>query len=274
MSSPTSQQVDEVGGIYDEMSDLVGVFHGNIHLGYWTGDDDRTPLRDALERLTDLVADTLALSPGQHLVDVGCGVGEPAIRIAKRFGVRITGITNSAWHAAETTRRAVAAGVADLVTARRADAGALPFPDSAFDALLALDSLPNAVDRAQWLGEMSRVLRPGGRFAVTDYPVERALTPADREAIATHAILDPLTAAALCDLVTGAGLVVERRWDWGARACRTYDEVAALFRTRQSALADAYGAERVRAFERSLAPVFDVCRNKLGYVLVTGRRPG
>ncbi|OKI35517.1 hypothetical protein A6A25_23640 [Saccharothrix sp. CB00851] len=256
------------------MSDLVDVYHGNIHLGYWADDEDPTPLRDALERMTDLVVDTLALTPGQHLVDVGCGVGEPAIRIAERFGVRITGISNSAWHVAETTRRAAAAGVGDLVTARHADAGALPFPNATFDALLAFDSLPNAVDREQWLREMNRVLRPGGRFAVTDYTAEVPLTPADLEAIATHGIFDPPTAPALCDLVAGAGLVVEQRRDWGARARRTYDEVASLFDNRRAALADAYGAERMRAFEDSLAPVFEVCRAKLGYLLVAGHRPG
>lgn len=274
MSSPASQEADEVGGIYDEMSDLVEVYHGNIHLGYWAGDDDPAPLAEALDRMTDLVAGTLALTPGQHLVDVGCGVGVPAIRIAARFGARITGITNSAWHAEETARRAAAAGVADLVTARHADAQALPFPDGAFDAVLAFDSLPNAVDKGQWLREMSRVLRPGGRFAVTEYTAEATLTPVDREVLATHAIFDPPTASALCALVAGAGLAIDERRDWGERVRRTYDEVAALFRDRGESLADAYGAERVRAFERSLAPVFEVCRTGLGYLLVAGHKPG
>ncbi|MFI9005799.1 SAM-dependent methyltransferase [Actinosynnema sp. NPDC053489] len=274
MSISAEGEADEVGGIYDAMSDLVEIYHGNIHLGYWSGDDDATPLAGALDRVTDLVANTLALEHGQHLLDLGCGVGEPAIRIARRFGVRVTGITNSAWHVAETTRRAAAAGVADLVTARHADAGALPFPDAAFDAVLALDSLPNAVDKGRWLREVARVLRPGGRFAVTAYPARTALTPEDREVLATHAIFDPPTAAELCDLVARAGLVVERRWDWGDRAVRTYDEVAALFRAGDPALADTYGAERVRAFEHGLAPVFEVCRAKLGYLVVAGHAPG
>ncbi|PSL44106.1 cyclopropane fatty-acyl-phospholipid synthase-like methyltransferase [Saccharothrix carnea] len=274
MSSPTRQEADEVGEIYDEMSDLVDVYYGNIHLGYWADDDDPTPLRDALERMTDLVVDALELAPGQHLLDVGCGVGEPAIRIAARSGVRITGISNSAWHVEETARRVTAAGVGGLVTARQADAGALPFPNATFDAVLALDSLPNAVDKGQWLREVGRVLRPGGRFALTDYTAEVPLTPADREVIATHGIFDPPTAPALCDLVSDAGLVVEQRRDWGARARRTYDEVLSLLHHRREAMADAYGSERMRAFEDSLAPVLEVCRAKLGYLLVAGHRPG
>ncbi|MER5261480.1 methyltransferase domain-containing protein [Actinosynnema sp. NPDC002837] len=274
MSSPASQEADEVGGIYDGMSDLVEIYHGNIHLGYWTGDDDPATLADALDRMTDLVAGTLALAPGQHLVDVGCGVGMPAIRIATRFGARVTGITNSAWHAGETARRAAAAGVADLVTARQGDAEALPFPDAAFDAVLAFDSLPNAVDKGRWLREMSRVLRPGGRFAVTEYTAEAALTPADREVLATHAIFDPPTASALCALVADAGLVVDERQDWGTRVRRTYDEVAAVFRDRGEDLADSYGAERIRVFEQGLAPVFEVGRTSLGYLLVAGHKPG
>ncbi|NUT48068.1 MAG: methyltransferase domain-containing protein [Saccharothrix sp.] len=273
MSSPATQNADEVGGIYDAMSDLFEIFHGNIHLGYWTGDDDPAPLPVALERLTDLVAETLALAPGQRLLDVGCGLGVPAIRIAQRCDVRITGVTVSAWQAAEATRRATAAGVGDRVTARHADAAALPFPDACFDAVLAFDSLPNAVDRRQWLREVRRVLRPGGRFAVTDYPAEAPLTPRDREVLATHAILDPPTASELDDLVAAAGLVVDQRHDWGTRVVRTYDEVSTLFRTRDDTLSDTYGAERVRAFEEGLAPVFEVSRAKLGYLLLAGRRP-
>lgn len=273
MSSPVRQQADEIGEIYDEMSDLVDVYHGNIHLGYWTSEDDPTPFAEALERTTDLVAEALALTPGQHLLDLGCGVGEPAIRIAGRLGVRVTGVTNSTWQARETTRRAAAAGVDDRVTARHADAADLPFPDAAFDAVLAFDSLPNALDKGRWLREMGRVLRPGGRFAVTDYTAEAELTPADREALATHAILDPPTLSALCGLAADAGLVVEQRQEWGPRVLRTYDEMTALFRLRGEALAEAYGPERLRAFEESLAPVFDVCRDKLGYVLVAGHKP-
>src|SRR5207247_10142709 len=104
---PTTElrAVEDVAGHYDQMAGLIEVMGGNIHVGYWTGDDDPTPLLEAINRLTAVVGEKRDLRPGQHLLDVGCGVGMTAIRLGQRVEARITGVTisDAPWRT-ETTR--------------------------------------------------------------------------------------------------------------------------------------------------------------------------
>jgi cyclopropane fatty-acyl-phospholipid synthase-like methyltransferase len=159
-TSETSRVVDDVGELYDEMAGMIEVLGGNIHVGYWLSDDDQTPLLEAINRCTDIVGAKLELQPGQRLLDIGCGAGVPATRLGQRTDAVITGITNSKWQVGEATHRVNAAGLRGQVQIEYGDAAALAYPDESFDAVLALESLPHAHDRGQWLREMVRVLRP------------------------------------------------------------------------------------------------------------------
>src|SRR5262249_6702869 len=79
-------------------------------------------------------------------------------------------------------RNAELAGVADRVEVCDGDARKLPFPDAMFDVALSnfvLHELNTPAERAQMLGEITRVLKPGGRVALVDFifigKAERAL---------------------------------------------------------------------------------------------------
>ncbi len=69
----------------------------------------------------DHIGRKLCLVPGQHVLDIGSGWGGLSIHLARRFHVRVTGITLSREQLAEANRRAWAAGVADRVTFRLMD---------------------------------------------------------------------------------------------------------------------------------------------------------
>ena len=75
MSASELVAVEDIGGYYDQMGGLIEIMEGNIHVGYWTSDDDPTPLLEAINRLTDIVGEALDLQPGEHAIDIGCGVG-------------------------------------------------------------------------------------------------------------------------------------------------------------------------------------------------------
>lgn len=119
------------------------------------------------ERLVDLAR----LGPEESVLDVGCGTGTLAIAAERRVGPagRVMGIDPSP----EMIRRArrKARRVAPEVTFAIGAAERLPLPDAAFDAVLAvavLHHLPGAV-RPGAIGEMRRVLKPGGRLLVVDF---------------------------------------------------------------------------------------------------------
>lgn len=103
--------------------------------------------------------------PGMEVLDVGCGTG---IQLAscQHAGCRVTGIDASP-AMLEVARHRLGEG-ASLTTG---DAAAMPYPDQAFDLILAatvLHEMPPRT-RAAALGEMKRVLRPGGRMLLIDF---------------------------------------------------------------------------------------------------------
>jgi ubiquinone/menaquinone biosynthesis C-methylase UbiE len=115
------------------------------------------------------LAELAGVRPGDRVLDAGCGVGGPAMAIARAFpGVRVDGVTLSEVQA-RTARRLVAeAGLADRVRVTVADFHALPFAAASFDVALYLEVTGYSSDRTALYRESARVLRPGGRVYVKD----------------------------------------------------------------------------------------------------------
>ncbi len=102
---------------------------------------------------------------GMEVLDVGCGTG---IQLAsyQRSGCRVTGIDASP-AMLEMARRRLGQGASLTV----GDAAAMPYPDQAFDLVLAATALHEMPPRtrAAALDEMKRVLRPGGSMLLIDF---------------------------------------------------------------------------------------------------------
>ncbi|MCR9178531.1 MAG: class I SAM-dependent methyltransferase [Alphaproteobacteria bacterium] len=122
--------------------------------------------RSTLGRITDALEERLLLDRigqvrGLSILDVGCGDGVLATRLAQG-GARVTGIDASAEMIAAARRRAKAAGVeVDLV---EGDAGGLPFPAGHFDCVVSVATLCFVDDPRPTIRDMVRVLKPGGRL--------------------------------------------------------------------------------------------------------------
>ncbi|KPI19082.1 Methyltransferase type 11 [Actinobacteria bacterium OK074] len=152
----------EVGAMYDQF-DTMDV----LHFGYWEDEDDQTPVAEAADRLTDLVSGRVGAAAGKRLIDVGCGIGTPALRVASRTGAEVVGITVSGKQVERATKSAEAEGLTGQVRFELADAMHMPFPDGSFDSAYALESIIH-MDRETALREIARVIRPGGRIVLTD----------------------------------------------------------------------------------------------------------
>jgi cyclopropane fatty-acyl-phospholipid synthase-like methyltransferase len=111
----------------------------------------------------------LALSPGKSLLDVGCGAGGPALRIAALTGCSVVGIDAHAHAVATASELATERGLAKLAEFRAVDASQrLPFPDGSFDAISCIDAINHFSDRPRVLMEWRRVLKAQGRILFTD----------------------------------------------------------------------------------------------------------
>ena len=121
-------------------------------------------LEEAQEAKLELVCEKLALTPGQRVLDVGCGWGSFAIHAASRHGVSVVGITLSEPQADMARHRAEAAGVGERVEIRVMDYRELP--DEHFDAIASIGMVEhvgeNQID--SYAHTVARLLRPGGRL--------------------------------------------------------------------------------------------------------------
>ena len=117
----------------------------------------------------DRFSEWLDLSPGKTLLDVACGAGGPALRIAAATGCSVVGI--DIHEQAVTTASSLAAqrGLAEQAKFGATDAtGPLPFSNASFDAITCIDAINHFPDRPGVIAEWARLLRPGGRLLFTD----------------------------------------------------------------------------------------------------------
>lgn len=103
--------------------------------------------------------------PDERILDIGCGTGVLLERLHHRDpGLALTGIDPVA-EMLEIARHRLPPSV-DL---RESSAEALPFSEASFDAVVSTSALHYFGDPPRALGEMRRVLRPGGRLVITDW---------------------------------------------------------------------------------------------------------
>jgi SAM-dependent methyltransferase len=127
----------------------------------------------------------LDLRPNSSALEVGCGSGDYALHLAEKIHCRLVGLDINELGVRNANQLAQARGLASEVRFEQCDASKnLPFPDNTFDAVFANDVLCHLPGRPQVLGEMFRILKPGGRMLFSDALVVGGLL--SNEEIATR----------------------------------------------------------------------------------------
>ena len=126
----------------------------------------------ALERTIDLIAAPLGIEEGHHVVDAGCGIGGTAIYLAEKLNCTITGVNVTEPQLEIARKKVREAGAGDRVDFKWADCSRhLPFDDASVDAVVNVESGCHYGDRGQYLREVFRILKPGGRTGAMDWMV-------------------------------------------------------------------------------------------------------
>jgi SAM-dependent methyltransferase len=159
-----------------------------------------------------------AAASGGRVLDVGCGPGHLANRLAREHSLEVTGLDLDP----AMIERARANAERAVIAERRprfvvGGVAALPFPDASFDLIVSTLSMHHWADATAGQAEIGRVLRPGGRALIWD--VRAGVVPLHRHQP------DPL------DKVAGSPLrlvsATQWRWPWRLSFTQRIELVAA-----------------------------------------------
>ena len=114
----------------------------------------------------------LRLTRAGNLLDLGCGPCGPLTFILAEVRCRGTGLDLSEAALEVGRRRAATLGIGELLSVQVADLNAtLPCESRSFDAAISVDAILHVRDRLKFFHEVARLLRPGGRFLLSDASV-------------------------------------------------------------------------------------------------------
>lgn len=275
MVSSYTPSKEEVAEFYDNAIPMINRLAGvNVHLGYWSSPDDSSTVQQATDKLTDMVIERLEVTPGQRVLDVGCGLGMPAIRLAKGTGAHVTGIATSPNLVTRARQLATEAGVDGQVEFQLADAAELPFGNSSFDAVLAIESIVHMPDRRQVFGQLARVLRAGGRLVLTDF-YEKFPLVGERLAVVEAYRRFTMNSAFLKledypPMLRKVRLHLVEYLDITRQTARHHREMLRSIESQRAELEDIYGSDMIDSF----VSVFEDCLaiSEPNYLMLTAER--
>jgi len=222
--------------------------------------------------LTVELARLCHIGRGTRVLDVACGTGESACRIAGEFAARITGIDMSARMLLRARSKARERGLA--IRWVLANAQELPFSESSFDAAICECTLCH-LDKVNTLREMLSIVRPGGFVGIHDLcwrphtpdALKLALLDLEEEA--------PVTFEEWFHLMQEAGLASVELYDRSHLLPRWFHDTRAQLGISGYLGAGLKVLKRwgVRGLRRVLSSERLFQDPHLGYVLLVGQRP-
>src|SRR6266571_7596126 len=111
------------------------------------------------------LARALALSPGLRFSDVACGLGGPALWIARETGAHLSGVDLSPVAVAQAEKRAQSLGLAATARFSVGSFAHTGLETASMDVAMSVDALQYAPDKAAAVREFARIIRAGGTLA-------------------------------------------------------------------------------------------------------------
>jgi ubiquinone/menaquinone biosynthesis C-methylase UbiE len=121
--------------------------------------------RESTRELARL-ARAAGIADGAKVLDIGCGIGGPARTLAAEFACQVIGIDLTEGYCQAARMLTTKLGMDEQLSFHCANALELPFTAASFDMVWSQNVWMNIDDKARFMREVVRVLRPGGVFAL------------------------------------------------------------------------------------------------------------
>ena len=106
---------------------------------------------------------------GKRILDVGCGIGGPALEMVATHGANVVGIDLEAPLVERARRAARERGLQNCCDFQIVEPGPFPFADDSFDIVLSSGAVTQTSDTAGIIADCLRVLKPGGYFTCYEW---------------------------------------------------------------------------------------------------------
>lgn len=163
---------DEIARYYKETRwQYRGLWTGSdslaLHYGYW--DAAISDHVSALHRMNEVLADKASIEANTRVLDAGCGWGGSSIWLAKNRSALCHGINIEPEQIAKAREKAAEQNVSEKTEFSIADYTKTGFAAESFDVVWAIESVCHAANKADFIQEAYRLLRPGGKLVLADF---------------------------------------------------------------------------------------------------------
>jgi len=266
-----------VGAYFDLITDDGRTFYGdNFHFGIFN--NETKTLEDALNNHTDIVSEMACIDGKKKVLDIGCGICAPAIRIAKRSGSFVTGVNISREQVRHAKELIEADGLSDQINVQHGNALELDFGDASFDSVLCIevagDICVKDAQKARLVEELYRVLKPGGRVGFSDLVFTGKPTSDEEKSMRT--ILYHEGKELMTDwpsLFRRGGFIVKEQRDYIKETTETWTHSIAVHEKRLHEVEKRYGRRIAASSLNHLKRIPEVMEKYGSFIVMSIEKP-
>ncbi|XSG77417.1 SAM-dependent methyltransferase [Herpetosiphon llansteffanensis] len=274
--APNAPSINDVEAYYDAMGPFYKLIWGDsVHGGYWPAGAEHVSLPEAQEHLTNLMIEKTPIAAGQHMLDIGCGTGLPAIRMATAKDCHVHGITVAHGQVAEAQTTIQAMQMQAQVQIAWGNAMELPFADGFFNAAWAFESIFHMPSRLTVLQEANRVLQAGSYLVLTDIVEIKPLSLAQKQIFYPAFQINTLTTKqGYLELFAQTGFEQLELIDLTAGIAKTLVHTKLGIEQKRAELEAIYPGPMLAMIEQTWPMVEKIYAEFVRYVLIVARKRG
>ncbi len=148
------------------------VLKGIRHFGFYPLGEENISIYKAQMNMADFLGTKLQLPKNSRILDAGCGEGNVALHLAKKYKYKIIGVDLLDISIERAGNKSAKEKLNTLVKFKVADYTRLNYPDGYFDGIYTMETFVHIQDYKNALIEFKRLLRPGGRLVMFEYTIK------------------------------------------------------------------------------------------------------